>query len=110
MDVAVPGVVPNALGLEFERVEVCGRDIVCMRVRPTVATAADVSADKTDPDKTDPEVRRAPAVGAVRALGGGGSCREGKWTCGSCRVRRGGVLREKGLRVPTDGTPTGLRT
>ena len=59
-------VVPYALRLELERVEVRGRDVVRVRVRAAVAAAADVAADQADP-----EVRRALAVGAVRALVGG---------------------------------------
>ena len=82
MDVSVSGVVPYALCFELERVKMCCGGVVSVRVCPAVTAAADVSAYETDP-----EVRRAPAVGAVGALGGGGSRREGKWTCGSCRIR-----------------------
>lgn len=96
MDVAVPCVIPYALCFEFERVEVGGGLIVSLRVGASVASAADVAADETDP-----EIRRRFAGGT----GGEGGCGGvGEWDGargGGCA----GVRRHEGLRVPTYRAP-----
>lgn len=93
--VPVTGVVPHALRLEFERVQVRRRVVVRRRVSTAVAPAADVAADEADPK--------------VCRRGTGGTCREsswsGKWEWSGRGGRGGGVGGAEVLGVAAYGTP-----
>lgn len=50
MHIAIASVVPNALRLQLERIEVRCFSIVRMRVRTTITSAADIATDETYPE------------------------------------------------------------
>jgi len=50
MYVAVAGVVPHALGLELQSIQMCRAFVVCVCVRASVPSTADVSANEAYPE------------------------------------------------------------
>jgi hypothetical protein len=100
MNVPISRIIPHALRLELERVEVRRGLVVRVCVREAVPATADVAADEANP-----EVDGGGAVGAG-GEGGRGGVGEGDGD-GGASVGGGGVGGEEGLGVSADGTANG---